>query len=533
MLHSLRWRLVLSYALLTVLTVSVVGVLALSLVQRYVGRQESQHLRANADAVARQARLLMWPVPRYHDLAELAQTAAFLGNARVRILGSEGQVLADSGPDAESEEFVWVVPPAEWRTAASGEALPPVILAFTSAREWLSSSPLDEDPLLRGLPHSTGLTLVRRLQGVWGVRLVFEGGQGTGQTTPSAAQTVSGQRSARVVAVPIGDAQQPLGQVEVSSGPDFVSQAMATTRQAFLLAGAGATALAVVVGLWVSQGLSAPLRRLAAVAGQMSQGDLAVRAPDFGRDEIGQLARQFNQLAERLQVSFGQLAAERDALRRFVTDASHELRTPITALKSFVDLMQGPAAHDSAAREEVRAESRAQVERLEWITGNLLDLSRLDGGLAALDLAEQDIGELLRSAAATFGPLAVERGVTLRVQAPDPPIGRRCDRARMEMALCNLLDNALKFTAPGGEVEMGAEERDGALCLWVSDTGAGIDPQDLPHIFERFYRGRGSQGSGLGLAIVQSVVQAHGGRVSVESQPGLGSRFVIEFRRDD
>jgi signal transduction histidine kinase len=103
----------------------------------------------------------------------------------------------------------------------------------------------------------------------------------------------------------------------------------------------------------------------------------------------------------------------------------------------------------------------------------------------------------------------------------------------MEMALCNLLDNALKFTAPGGEVEMGAEERDGALCLWVSDTGAGIDPQDLPHIFERFYRGRGSQGSGLGLAIVQSVVQAHGGRVSVESQPGLGSRFVIEFRRDD
>jgi signal transduction histidine kinase len=236
-------------------------------------------------------------------------------------------------------------------------------------------------------------------------------------------------------------------------------------------------------------------------------------------------------MAGRLEASFAELAAERDSLRRFIADASHELRTPITALRSFNELLQGAAADDAAARAEFLAESQLQLARLEWITQNLLDLSRLEARLVALDVARNDVEDLVRAAVAAFRTLARDKEIALSIQELPSPLEVDCDRARIELALSNLLDNALKFTPAGGEVAVGAERVGDAVRLWVQDTGVGIDAADLPHVFERFYRGKNGRehGSGLGLAIVQSVVQAHGGQVSVESTPGSGSRFAIEL----
>jgi signal transduction histidine kinase len=338
-------------------------------------------------------------------------------------------------------------------------------------------------------------------------------------------------RSDRVITVAIGDEDDPSGYVELSNVPDFGLEALTTMRRAFLLAGGGATLLALVVGLVVSRGLAAPLHKLTAVAGEMSRGDLSTRAPVRGTDEIGQLAAQFNLMAERLQNSFGELASERDALRRFIADASHELRTPLTALRNFNDLLQGAAADDAAARAEFLEESRVQLDRLEWITRNLLDLSRLDGGIVDLDKGDHDVGGLVQAAASGFLELAQEKGIAFSVSPPPSPLLLHCDRARIELALSNLLDNALKFTPAGGQVEIGAEGVEGSVQLRVRDSGRGIDPVDQPHIFERFYRGRNSRagGSGLGLAIVHSIVEAHRGRVWVQSEPGAGSLFVIEI----
>jgi signal transduction histidine kinase len=400
---------------------------------------------------------------------------------------------------------------------------------------------LQDIPLLEGLSLNGQWTIVSRIADVWGSRFTFEGtyeGQSfprqpdeiENEQPPSPSEEEAASRSERAITALIGKADNPLGYVELSSGPDFAAQALATTRQAFLLAAGGAMLLALVVGLLVSHGLSAPLRSLTTAAGRMSE-DLSTRASIRGKDEIGQLARQLNQMAERLETSFTALAAERDALRRFIGDASHELRTPITALKSFNELLQGTASDDPAARDEFLAESAVQLGRLEWITQNLLDLSRLDAGLAALDIERHLADELVETMVAAFKALAAEKEISLALQLPANPLSLRCDRARIELALSNLLDNALKFTPRGGSVEVGAEAVDEGVRFWVQDDGPGIDPVDQPHIFKRFYRGQGSRvgGSGLGLAIVQSVVQAHGGRVWVESEPGAGSRFVMEL----
>jgi len=323
--------------------------------------------------------------------------------------------------------------------------------------------------------------------------------------------------------------------VEVSGAANFSSQAVSTAQTAFLWAALISALLAAIVGLLVSRRLTTPLAGLSTAATQMSAGDLSVRAPVSSRDEFGQLAGQFNRMAVGLETTFKQLSEERDALRRFVADASHELRTPITALQTFTDLLQGSAADDPQARAEFLAESQKQLARLEWITRNLLDLSRLEAGIESLDLAKNDAAELTRSVGATFDPLAKEKGIELCVFLPAEPVEVRCDRSRIEMALSNLLQNALKFTPEGGQVELRCEAEDGLVRWSVQDNGMGITAEDLPHIFERFFRGAnpGVEGSGLGLAIVKSIALAHGGKVSAESEPGQGSRFTIELPREN
>jgi len=542
MFHSIRWRLVITYTLLTLLTVSLLGVLTLSLVERFIAEQEREYLAANAGAVARQAEPYVAPVWQQAQLTQLAKTSAMLGDAQVKILDARMRPVVDSGLPGELDRVGWILP-AE---SDAGNNDDTSTLLFAIPRTTLRLSPIPGSPFVNveRVVSGADIIVVQRSPSLWGSRLEFHNNNGAIPLKPSGEAALETETtvvtednstplvvySNQVVTVPIGDEAQPKGYVQLSNSPNLGLEALEAIQRAFLIAAVGVSLLAVMLGLVVSGNLTAPVKQLAQAATRMSSGDLSVRAAVQRQDEFGGLALQFNQMAGRLEQSFADLAAERDALRRFISDASHELRTPLTAMRTYNELLQGEAAADVAARQEFLTLSAEQLARLEWITTHLLDLSRLDAGLVSLELAEEDMGELLLAAAAPFRPVAVEQGKGLAVILPAFPVTLRCDRSRLLLALSNLLENGLKFGGEGCQVELGGRQQGEEGVIWVSDNGAGIPEQDLPHIFKRFYRGREQQlpGSGLGLAIVQSVVQAHGGKVAVESGDGR-TTFTITF----
>lgn len=561
MFRSIRWRLVASYTLMTILAVTLVGVLALFLIERYLVRQERDYLTFNAATVAQQIEPLLRTPVAQPALQDLARTTAFLSDVQVRILDAQEQPLADSGLPSQLDGVTWLLPSEAFPATEEGNlSVPPteadVLVQVLSTQEDPQRSFVWQRELLRRRRNSKSLSppIVVFRRDAAGERVLpptpspSASPQAPTQSDTPFALSPTAHRWAGIDAlfVPASPAPQRvvqrigaggdlLGYVELSSGLESGVAALALIRRAFLLAGLGVSLLAAFVALWMSRSVTAPLQELIQATEQMRSGTLSTRAVVHTRDEIGLLATRFNTMAARLESSFAALAAERDALRRFVADASHELRTPITALKTFGELLLGPAGESCATRTEFLQESQKQIQRLEWMTSALLKLSRLDAGLTDLKTEQIDLRDLLATAAKPFVGLVQERAITLTLAASDDPIMVVCNPAYLELALTNLLDNALKFTPSGGVIQVGATAQEAWVELWVSDNGPGIAPEDRPYIFDRFYRGlhtvspHAAEGSGLGLAIVESIVKAHGGQVAVHSRVGMGSRFAMKL----
>ncbi len=533
MFTSIRWRLAASYALIVLLSITLMGALALYIVQNYVGRQESGYLKANAQEIAGLAQRFLQPQIRRIALEELASTSAFLGDARVRIMDPERGVIADSGDPGLPDDFIWLIPSglSEFRSELDperGASLPIIIPIPSRQRGGAMVRPRDLLPLLRYLPLGTTYVFARRMPTPWGRRFVFENemesGRFPGERTMPVRQFLS-------ITLPVGDPQSPAGWVEMSSPLSLSGEALGPMRTAVLFSGLGALVVAVIAGLLFGRTISDPLRSLAGTARKMTDGDLTARASAARKDEIGDLARQFNAMALSLETSFRDLRVERDSLKRFVADASHELRTPITALSTFNELLQGSAAQDAAARQEFLRESQVQLGKLQWITANLLDLSRLDAGLEGLSLGRHSAADIVETAVADSRGRAREKGISLSVSPVEPGLVLVCDRQRVEMALANLVSNAVKFVPGRGAVSVSAVGKNGSVQFSVQDNGPGIAAEELPHVFDRFYRGKNAtaEGAGLGLAIVQSVARAHGGTLDATSTPGGGSIFTLSL----
>jgi two-component system sensor histidine kinase BaeS len=321
---------------------------------------------------------------------------------------------------------------------------------------------------------------------------------------------------------------------------DIYTNRVATLRSvngALLGAGLAALAVSLLVGTLAARRLTGPLARLRQASSRFAQGELEERSPRFGIVEVDELGRQFNVMADQLSESVRLLQADRDRLREFVADVSHELRTPIAALRTFTEL-QRDGEVDEEQRLEFLNRSTEQINRLEWMSTNLLDLSRIDSGIFPLDVRWGDLRDPVRSVVESQSEMAEQRGVALVSQVPTNPVMLRFDRERLVQLLSNLVGNGLKFTPRGGEVVVAlADSPDGAL-LEVRDSGPGILQAELPLVFDRFFRGTNvgdarASGSGLGLAIVRSIVEMHGGTISASSVAGEGSTFSVHLPRVD
>ena len=275
--------------------------------------------------------------------------------------------------------------------------------------------------------------------------------------------------------------------------------------------------VALLIGGLLFRSIIAPLRGLTTASQAIADGDLSVRAPVRGRDEVAQLAVSFNRMAESLD------RAE-EARRNQTADIAHELRTPLTVLQGTLEAMlDGVYPTD---RENIWA-SLAQVQMLNRMVEDLRLLALADAGQLQLQASTLDLERFLRETVEGYQAQARERGVALALETSPTLSPVLADRERLAQVVGNLLSNGLRYVPRGGHIAVRATGGRGEVAVSVADDGPGVPEEDLPHLFERFWRGdparrRASGGSGLGLAIVRRIVEAHGGRTWAEPTPGGG-----------
>ncbi len=299
---------------------------------------------------------------------------------------------------------------------------------------------------------------------------------------------------------------------------------ISSVNHSLLLAVVMGALAAISLTLVFSRRMLRPIEQLTAAARKMEQGDLRQRVTVRSPDEIGQLSHAFNAMADGLE--------RQEKLRRdMVSDVAHELRTPLTNIRGYLEAVRdGVTSSDPALIESLYDEAMT----LNRLINDLQELSLAEANRLPIDRQLVAPSELIQRTAHALLPTAADKQVDLSIQVPQDLPLVEVDPARIGQVLRNLITNALTYTPAGGSVRITAEEHNTSLVVHVHDTGPGISDEDLPHIFERFYRAdrsrnRTTGGSGLGLTIVKQLVEAHGGRVWVESQQGLGSTFSFSL----
>lgn len=277
-----------------------------------------------------------------------------------------------------------------------------------------------------------------------------------------------------------------------------------------------------IAGWWFAGGALRPVVEVTQAAQAVTGSNLSLRIPERGAgDELDHLIGTFNGMVARLEESFEQI-------RRFSTDVSHELRTPLTIVRGHLEVAL-MTAQTTEQYQEAISTALQDVERLSNIVRALLQLSHAETGQLALNRCLQDASRFLSELLEGLGVAAEDKGLTLRAVI-EPGVMLEVDRLQIERLITNLVSNSLKYTPAGGRVEVRMARRPDHAEIIVEDTGRGILPQHVPHLFDRFYRVPGSEaekGLGLGLSFVAWIVKAHEGQIRVDSEPGKGTRFTV------
>jgi two-component system OmpR family sensor kinase len=327
----------------------------------------------------------------------------------------------------------------------------------------------------------------------------------------------------------LGGYSKALLQLSILTTP--IDQSIATTRLVLIFGILAALGIAVALTLPLINLALRPLVEMERVSARIAAGALSLRLTEpAARDEIGRLARAFNSMVARLEATFARQ-------KRFVADVSHELRTPLTGLGGSLEmLLLGAATGDEETAHRLMSGMYAEVERMQRLVADLLALTRLDEGRLKLRLTTVEVSPLLADVCMQMQSQVHGQSLTYQVPPGLPTL--RGDADQLRRVLLNIVENALKFTPPGGCVELRvANENQGWVTLEIQDTGAGIPPEALAHVFERFYRADSSRtrqswqmgGSGLGLSLARELVEAHGGTIAISSRVGQGTTVTLRL----
>lgn len=490
MFRSIRTKLAVSYALIILLCLLLAGLGAVVLINRYQRNAALTRVRAASAAITQPLQTLLALQVRFPQIeSRLAQEVTRWG-VRALLIGPNQRVLADTAEDD----------------------------ALTGKR--LQIAP-------RNLPEPGDGIVVRHYIDPQGQRYVLV----ISPLRPPPEEPASSAWPRHVIIAVPEDEFQPAWRE--------LARPLATAGLASLL-------LSAIVAALLSRSITRPLIAMTDASAKIAQGDYRQVIPTQGQDEVARLADSFNRMADEVERS-------RQAQRDFLANVSHDLKTPLTSIQGFSQAMLEGAIHDEQGYDRAAQIINEEAAHMSRLIQQLLSLARLEGGEALTERTPIAPGELVKQVAEKLGPLVAEAELEIALSVPPNLPAVYGDEEHLEQALSNLIDNAVKYTPAGGQIGVVVQQlrtkggraasqtdlvcappklRDGhwvAIC--VKDTGTGISREELPHVFERFYRADKSRGraggTGLGLAIAKEIVEAHGGVIDVSSEQGSGSCFSV------
>ena len=320
------------------------------------------------------------------------------------------------------------------------------------------------------------------------------------------------------------------GKITFCASMEEVAQARSTMLRYFILSTIVAIAVELIIILWVTRRMTRPIREVEYLTKNLAKGNYKSKIEKTTNDEIGALIDSYNNLTDEL--------AKLDKVRSdFIAAVSHELRTPMTTIRGFVDGMIDGVIPPTRQAHYLNV-IKEEIIRMNGLVNDLLDMTRLQSGAVQLDIQSHDIIQIIRGVVTKLEPIIKEKDINIMYHFSCDSCHVATDRASIERVLINLIQNAVKFTSNGGKIVLSVKRNDNNVLVSVADNGIGIASEELPFIFERFYkadksRGLDKKGTGLGLAITKSIIEAHGQTIKVVSKINEGTKFTFTLQRKD
>ncbi|REG11673.1 signal transduction histidine kinase [Pelolinea submarina] len=517
--RSLQTQLPLSFGILSLLTTTLIGIVMALTIWKYYNNLENRYLNDNLFGTANSISRIVQKseislgdsLLDYQDVFQnQARITAFLIQSRVRILDVTGYAVADSGSPSQSWNIT--VPRSQFSNQQS-QSTPDITHSIDPSSMPSEVSTAEEIP---GTENSTNASS-------FSLEPSQEDGPTNNDDPPPAYSfqanpdifgfilmqvdtSVYKNRSSKVVNAPFYDLDHNiLGYVELSESPRYSQRIITDVVRGWGIASLIGVVISTIIGYIVSRNLTKPLVNLESVASEMKDGNFEIRSPIYKPDELASLSDTFNQMAAHIQHSI-------ETMRQFVSDAAHEIRTPLTSLRADLTLALTETSLKKA--KPIIHRSLEQIDRLDSLSRDLLNLSKLESKNGKTKFKEIDLTHLLNEISEIYASAAEQAKVEFNSQLQQEPILINGDDENLRRAVGNLLANAVKFTPPGGIVNIKLyAESDSALIL-VEDDGIGILNEDREGLFNRFHRGKNTQnypGAGLGLAISKAIVEKHNG----------------------